>query len=424
LIAAGLLALLTSVADASPAASPPASLSEDGEPREVTPRFFDVNKYKAEPDNPGAIRIPGTNVALYLGGFVWLDVITDFNKSGDPDQFVVSSIPVGDGTGHTGSALSARQSRLFIETDWRGKHAPLWAYLEVDFFDPQNDVTLHLRHAFGMIGQPEGLHLYAGQTWTAFMDATVLPSQLDFAGPVGVANVLQPEVRLVVPWIPYQSPHDGARARGLEWILSIEAPNPQITIPTGEQGTGFAWWPDLVTALRWDHPYGHLLAAAAFRELGVVPAAGGNVTKLGYGGNLAVALTHFWGNDQLLGSVGGGRGMARYFAGSAGLNLDAFFQPDGTLVVPTLLGMMISYQHFIWSDRFSLTGIYSLLQLFDLGAGTDATFERGQYVGVVPQYFPSKRVMVGMEYLFGQRRNRGGQTAADNRLQASMQVRF
>jgi hypothetical protein len=122
--------------------------------------------------------------------------------------------------------------------------------------------------------------------------------------------------------------------------------------------------------------------------------------------------------------VGGGRGMARYFAGSAGLNLDAFLQPDGTLVVPTLLGMMISYQHFIWSDRFSLTGIYSLLQLFDLGAGTDATFERGQYVGVVPQYFPSKRVMVGMEYLFGQRRNRDGQTAADNRLQASVQVKF
>jgi hypothetical protein len=300
---------------------------------------------------------------------------------------------------------------------------PLWSYLEVDFFDPQNDVTLHIRHAFGAVGQVDSVHLYAGQSWTLFMDATSFPSQLDYAGPVGVVNVLQPQVRLVVPLIPYQTKPD-AGARGLEWLLSIEAPNPQITIPAGEQGTTFAWWPDLVTALRWDHRYGHVLAAAAFRELGVVPVTGGNVATLGYGGNVGGTLTHFWGNDQFLWGLGGGRGLARYFAGSQGLNLDAILQPDGSLVAPTQIGMMVAYTHFIWHDRFSLTGIYSLLQLFDLGAGTDATFARGQYAGAVFQYFPAKRLMVGMEYLFGQRKNRNGETAADNRLQASMQVKF
>jgi hypothetical protein len=425
LIAAGLLALWTTATDAPPPAPfpPPGSTWEDVGSRPVTPRFFDVNKYKAELDNPGAIHIPGTNVALYVGGFAWLDVIADLDKIGNPNQVVVSSIPVGGGTGHTGSELTARQSRLFIETDWRWKHLPLWAYLEVDFFDPQNDITLHIRHAFGAVGGPDTVHLFAGQSWTAFMDATSFPSQLDYAGPVGVVNVLQPQVRLVVPLIPYETKPDGS-ARGLEWLLSIEAPNPQITIPAGEQGTTFAWWPDLVTALRWDHPYGHVLAALVFRELGVVPVTGGNVATLGYGGNVAGVLTHFWGNDQFLGSLGGGRGLAQYFAGSQGLNLDAFLQPDGSLVAPTLIGMMIGYQHFIWHDRFSVTGIYSLLQLYDLGAGTDATFARGQYVGVVPQYFPAKRLMVGMEYIFGQRTNRDGQAAADNRIQASMQVKF
>jgi len=85
---------------------------------------------------------------------------------------------------------------------------------------------------------------------------------------------------------------------------------------------------------------------------------------------------------------------------------------------------MVGYQHFIWHDRFSLTGIYSLLQLYNLGAGADATFERGQYAGAVLQYFPARRLMVGMEYVFGQRKNRDGQSASDNRLQASMQVKF
>ena len=72
----------TSTADAT-ASSPP------------TPSFFDVNKYRADPGNPGAIRIPGTNVAIYIGGFAQLDVISDVNVIGNQDQFVVSSIPVG-----------------------------------------------------------------------------------------------------------------------------------------------------------------------------------------------------------------------------------------------------------------------------------------------------------------------------------------
>ena len=60
------------VAGASPPAadaSAPASAAAVVIVPEVTPRFFNVNKFRAKPDSPGAIRIPGTNVALYIGGF-------------------------------------------------------------------------------------------------------------------------------------------------------------------------------------------------------------------------------------------------------------------------------------------------------------------------------------------------------------------
>src|SRR5580765_3225843 len=94
-----------------------ADTEPDNSAASPTPTFFDVNKYRADPNNPGAIRVPGTNVALFVGGFAQLDTISDFNGIGNPDQFVVASIPVGGGTGNTGSALTARQSRVFIETD-------------------------------------------------------------------------------------------------------------------------------------------------------------------------------------------------------------------------------------------------------------------------------------------------------------------
>jgi hypothetical protein len=399
-----------------------ADTESDSAAASPTPAFFDVNKYRAEPDNPGAIRVPGTNVALYIGGFAQLDTISDFNVIGNPDQFVVSSIPVGGGTGNTGSELTARQSRLFIETDAPWTVAPLLAYVEVDFFDPQNEADLHIRHAFGAIGRDGGVRLLGGQTYTSFMDATVIPSQLDYAGPVGLANVLQSQARLIVPVGRAQTP--SGQAAALEWVLAIEAPNPQITIPMGETATGYSRWPDLVTTLRWNHGYGHVLVSGLFRQLGILPATGSRTAILGFGGNCTGRLTGFWGKDQFLWAVGGGRGVAAYFAGSKGLDQDAFLQPNGLLAAPTLIGAMASYQHYFWGDRLSVTAIYSLLRFFDLAAGTDTTLKQAQYAGGVLQYFPNKRFMAGVEYLFGQRENRNDQTGVDNRLQVSTQVRF
>jgi hypothetical protein len=151
---------------------------------------------------------------------------------------------------------------------------------------------------------------------------------------------------------------------------------------------------------------------------------GERAAAVGYGGNVTGRLTGFWGKDEILWSVGGGRGLARYFAGSGGQSLDAFLQPNGELAVTSLAGGMLSYQHFFWHDRLSLTGIGSLLRLFNLEAGTDATLRQSLYVGGVVQYFPSRRFMTGIEYLFGQRENRNQQTGSDNRIQVSTQVRF
>ena len=401
------------VVDSPPAAAPLVS---------PTPEFFDVNKYRADPDNPGAIRVPGTNVAIYIGGFAQLDLISDLQVIAEADKFAVASIPVGGGTGNTGSQLSARQSRVFIETDAPWSVAQLLAYVEVDFFDPQNQSDLHIRHAFGAIGHPDGIRLVAGVTWTLFMDATVLPSQLDYAGPVGLVNLLQAQARLVVPFLRTRA--SNGDSHGFQWLLSVEAPDPQVTTPMNVQATGYSYWPDTITALRWDHAHGHLLGSALLRQVGVLPAMGERASAVGYGGNVTGRLTGFWGKDQLLWALGGGRGVASYFAGSGGLSLDAFLQPNGALAVTRLAGGMLSYQHFFWNDRLSLTGIGSLLRLFDLEAGTDATLRQSLYFGGVLQYFPNKRFMTGIEYLFGRRENRNEQTGSDNRLQVSTQVSF
>jgi hypothetical protein len=352
-----------------------------------TPSFFDVNKFRADPNNPGAIRLPGTNVAIFIGGFVQLDLIGDVQVIGNPDQFVVASIPVGGGTGNTGAEATARQSRVFIETDAPWLLANLLAYVEVDFFDPQNQSTFHLRHAFGAIGRSDRVRLIAGHTWSAFMDATVIPSELDFTGPVGLVNVQQAEARVVVPFRFGQSSTSGPNP--VEWLISAEAPNPQITFAQGAQATSYSSWPDAVTGLRWNHGHGHLLAAGIFRQLGVLSAGGARTHSLAYGGNFTGSVTGFWGKDQLLWAVSGGRGITSYFAGSSGLGLDAFLQPDGQLSVPSLIGGVASYQHYFWNQRFSVTAIYSLLHLFNLQAGSDGTLADLKYGAPSSSAFPT-----------------------------------
>src|SRR4051812_37882752 len=90
---------------------------EGGQPRLTTPDFFDLNKYSAEGDFPGSVRIAGTNTSFQIGGYVQLDALFDGDRIDNKDGFVVSSIPTGgpkSGAGDTN--FSIRQTRLFLKT--------------------------------------------------------------------------------------------------------------------------------------------------------------------------------------------------------------------------------------------------------------------------------------------------------------------
>ena len=388
-----------------------------------TPSFFDINKYRADPGNPGAIRVPGTNVAIYIGGFAQLDVISDLNVIGNPDQLVVASIPVGGGTGNTGSELSARQSRVFIETDAPWKVAPLLAYLEVDFFDPQNQADLHIRHAFGAVGHPDGVRFLGGQTWTTFMDATVFPSQLDYAGPVGLVNVQQPQARLIVPIHRRTRPDraaDGAgvavRDRGAQSpdhrpdghagdrLLALarcglhaalgsrpRPPSPERRVPpTRDPARRRRSYRNARLRRQLHRPPDRFLGQ------GRIPLVGGRRPR---GGALLRRLERT--RPRRL--PAGGRRCSPRRASSAGWARTSTFCGETGSHSPPSTACCISSTCRPAPTRRSA---------------------QSQYVGAVFQYFPNKRFMAGIEYMFGQRENRNGETGSDNRLQVSTQVKF
>jgi hypothetical protein len=157
---------------------------EEGQARLTTPDFFDLNKFSAEGDFPGSVRIAGTKTSFQIGGYVQLDAIFDTDRIDNDDGFVVSSIPTGgEKTGAGNSNFSVRQTRLFLKTqtptnNWEN----LVTYIEIDFMGADGTEP-RLRHAYGQVGGD--YQLLAGQTWTAFQDATVFPAVLDAQGPAG-----------------------------------------------------------------------------------------------------------------------------------------------------------------------------------------------------------------------------------------------
>ena len=177
-----------------------------------------------------------------------------------------------------------------------------------------------------------------------------IPNQLDYAGPAGFANMQQAQARLIVPINRTYEPI--GQPNGLEWLFAIEAPDPQITLPMNTQGTGFLALARSGATLRWDHGHGHVQLS------GVVPPDRESERhgRSDVQGRLRRQLHRpaggLLGQGPFLWAVGGGRAVAHYFAGTNGLNLDAFLQPDGSAVAAEPRRRDGSYTHYLASDRF------------------------------------------------------------------------
>jgi hypothetical protein len=379
----------------------------------VTPKDFDTRKYIAEGDFPGSIRIPGTNVSLQVGGFVQVDAITDSNAIGSKDSFIVSSIPTSGATaGQTN--FSVRQTRLFIKTEAPTGWGPLVTYWEGDFFGPDG-TDLRLRHAYGQIGDKH--QLLAGQTWTTFMDASTYPAIFDYQGPNAMVLVRQPMVRYSV-----QLRDD------LKLQVALEDPNPDLSSEGSIDGSGTSLWPDFAANVRWTPKWGHLQLAGILRQLTFDPTSGSRSTELGWGLNVSGSVLLFepvakGKQDNLVFQFAGGQGIANYFNDTNGLGMDGFVQSDLDLQSLGILGGFVAYQHY-WSLKWASSAGYSFLRVDDASGQGGDTYESGHYMVVNIMFYPTERIWMGLEALYGIREDQDGDTGDDLRLSFSVQYRF
>jgi hypothetical protein len=379
-------------------------------------------------------------------GFVRLDAIFDFDPIASTDDFVTASIPIPQGRGQN-AVLTPRYTRLGFDTEtpWEDMDWTIKTRIEVDFFNGNTSglfgsFPLRLRFAWVDFGP-----FLIGQAASLFMDYDVFPNVLDYEGPPGMVLMRQPlvsvhgtfcekfkvAVGVEQPYSDIQWFEDGV------WIVN---PGTGIIPPSGNilDSRNIQDMPDFTGNVRYTGDYGHLQVAGIARKLTFQPAVGEDLSVLGYGINVT-SVWHPWahwhqcpkGEDaepfqrcRFLAQYARGRGINRYIQDVNGQGLDATFDPvNGFRAIPSY-GWFVAYEHW-WAKRWASN--------FTLGGTTwnnltdtlpDATYQEATYYSANIIWLPVDRMGVGLEYLYGTRENKDGQSGTAHRLQAGFQYRF
>lgn len=395
---------------------PPSALPTEKSAVRDSDTFGDVQQAAPRPNNvpldpklKGFIAIPGTDTIFKIGGSARVDAIMDLGNSGNPNQFVPSSIPVPGEAGWDGgerSALHAKGTRLSLELRRPvAFDGTLRIYSEYDFFDDSasSAMKFRVRHFYG-----QAWNFLIGQTYSAFQDIDVFPDVVDYQGPNAIINRRQPQIRYTLPL------HEGDTKMVL--FASVEQPEGKLDLEDEEIPQDLSMvnhTPDAIAGFRWEGTLGHVQAAGLFRELSFESDNGPSDDTFGWGATVAAALNVFE-KDKLSAQVTYGEGVARYINDLSGENLDAVIQ-NGRLKAVPVFAAMAGYTHH-WNDhwRSTVSGGYVKVDAPDSvdRFAIDNTF----YASGNLMWHPTTSFRLGLEYLYGRKETVDGSERDAHRL--------
>ncbi len=364
---------------------------------------------------------------MEIYGFVMMDAGYNFNQS-DPDWFDVirpTKLPAFENEfGTDGNVyFSVRQTRLGFKTSFPTELGELKTQFEYEMFGTGMDAgqtTFRLRHAYAELGK-----FGVGQYWSPFMDIDIFPNSVEYWGPNGMVlfrNVqfrympIQGDTRLT-----FALERPGRSADQGIYDGRIELENVEGRFPL----------PDLSAEYRQALPIGYVELAGMLRRIewedmneDDFDLSGG---ATGWGLNLSTNL-NFGENDVFRGGLVYGEGIQNYMNDAPvdiGIqnNFDDPVSPVKGVALP-MLGISAFLDH-TWSDKFSTSVGYSMLDIENSDAQTDDSYKKGQYALVNLLYYPAENFLAGIEYQWGNRENfRDGWNTSVSRIQFSFKYNF
>ncbi len=399
-----------------------ASTTSYGAPRPVARPPADLDNVVTGGSKPGSFKMPGSSTSFKISGYVKGDAIYSIDHDVG-DFFISSFIPVSGTAANAqpkGSFRAhARQTRLQVQSWTPTRYGQFSTRLEGDFVGAGasetfgNSSTFRLRHAYGQLGP-----LLIGQTWTAFMDLNAYPATVDFFGPTAIPFVRQGQVRLTLPvatgtklLLSAENSEMAGHADGTVGADGIAA-NATITSETSGEKFGIDVAPDFIVALKHRNERGSLSAAGLVRFFETNTPDIPNDSAVGWGVHLS-GHVNLSGRDKLAGGFAIGEGVGRYLINGAFSSTDVTVNTETGILSPDLSwGAYGFYTHY-WSPNWSSNLVYGHEEHADAvaGAKTLQTAHANLFFTPIPQ------AKLGIEYVYGHRKDVSGASGEANRVQ-------
>jgi hypothetical protein len=293
--------------------------------------------------------------------------------------------------------MNPYQSRLGVEVKLITLFGPVNMKLESDFLGSGN--SLRIRHAYGILG-----NFLLGQTWSVFGDPSSIPNTVDLDGP----NSSLGERTIQVRYEPKKS--------FLNWTVAFESPNPDITNPDSlNLEPVFQSFPDVTARIKFEKNWGYMRVAGIFRSITVRNVDQSTKILAGYGG-LFSGNVNF--KKDLLANYQFilGKGISRYITGLTGKGQDVIFDP--VQKENKLLNVMGGYFSLSrkWNKKMTSDLAFGLLRIFNLDFQSPDSFKESYYISCNMFYSVFVSSGIAIEYSFGKRINKDGNSGNANRV--------
>jgi hypothetical protein len=374
-------------------------------------------------DFPGSMRIPGTDAAIKLGGRIRAAGVFTLAPLGSDDRFLTNSIPVETTDEAVGEGrrtiFTANTSRFNFEMRTKTGVGQVRTFIEGDFVGSNDSgarLNFRLRHAYA---QFHGF--LVGQTWSTFSDPLADHQDMDFEGINGENVIRQAQIRYT------------HQVNKTVWFAAaLETPEVSLT---GGQGVNVV--PDTVARVFWRFKeIGHLQAAVVFRQIRGEPnpPLSGSESENAFGASLSgvVPFRYFQLVDRFIFQLNAGRGNARYINDLNSLGgQDAVFDPvTGELQPLESVGFYLDYEHQwkAWETtrkmKLRSSFIWSFVTVDNLDFQLDSAYHETNRYSVNLVFSPLERIDLGIEYIYGTRRNKDGSKGSADQLQVVGIFRF
>ena len=371
-----------------------------------------------DPDTPTAsdvtyisptalIRIPGTDTSVGVHGMLQFQIAHD-TSGPDSNQWNTASIPVDGAPPETKFNINPSRFVISSITGLSG-NSYLNTLVSVDFNGQETVPEPRLRLAWAeYVNQDLGIGVIGGQAFPTMVDLRAVPEMLDFAIPAGAWAQRQGLLRLTK-----------SLSETFLMEASIETPR-NVRYINAEKRTRL---PDAALAGTWlvnGHYLSHFKLGVLARDLRAEGVNGATDSALGWSVTASgkVNLPFLGDRTNFKLTVHTGDGYGTQLKGGPE---EAVFDTSLDLIGTT--GTFGGLQHF-WSDRFRSNLTFGYLSADNPATAPSNAFDSSTYASANFIWIPGKRLTLGVEYLYGERKEFDGASGTSNRILLSSKLDY